>query len=101
MFGEIVSGDEAEHMSLEAVQVIVMECSDGCFLDGSVHSLGLAVGPRMIRLRQAVLDAMFETNAIEDMRPEEAPGWSLPVLRQIGEGHAIVVTDASAPPRIF
>jgi len=47
----------------------------------------------MIRLRQTVLDAMLETDRIEDMWPEEAPGWSLTILRQIGEGHAVVGQD--------
>jgi hypothetical protein len=93
VFGEVVRGNEAEHMSLETIQVIVMERSDSCFLDRSVHPLGLAVGPGMVRLCQPVLDAMLETNAIEDMRPEETPGWSLTVLGQIGEGHSIVGQD--------
>ena len=43
--------------------------------------------------RNAQLDVMLETNAIEDMRSEEASGWSLTVLRQIGEGHAIIGQD--------
>ena len=58
--------------------------------DGAVHPLGLAVGPGMIGLRQPVLDAMLEADAIEDVRAEEAPGRSLTVLGQIGEGHAVV-----------
>jgi hypothetical protein len=80
-------------MSLEAFQVIIMERPDGCFLDRSVHPLGLTVGPGMVRPGQPVLDAMLETNAIEDMWSEEPSGWSLTVLRQIGEGHAIIGQD--------
>jgi hypothetical protein len=41
----------------------------------------------------SMLDAMFETNTIEDMWSEEAPGWSLTVLREISEGHAVVGQD--------
>ena len=66
---------------------------DGCVFDGPVHSLGLAVGPGMIRLRQSMFDAMLETNAIEDMRSKKAPGGSFTVLGQIREGHAIVGED--------
>ena len=75
MFGEVVGGDEAEHVSLEAFEVVVVEGFDGSILHGAVHSLGLAIGPRMIRLRQAGLDAMLKANAIEDVRSEEASGW--------------------------
>ena len=66
-----------------------MERPYGSVLDGAVHSLSLAVGPGMVRLRQPVLDVMLETDAIEDMWSEEAPGRSLTVLGQIGEGHSI------------
>jgi hypothetical protein len=47
----------------------------------------------MIRLRQSVFDAMLRTDAIEDMWPEESSGWSLSVLGQIGEGHAVIGQD--------
>ena len=66
-----------------------MECVGGCFLNCSVHSLGLANGPGTIRLDQAVLDV----DTIEDMRPLESPGSSLPVFGQIREGHAIISQD--------
>ena len=77
-------------MSLEAFQVVVVEDLDRGVLDGAVHPLGLAVGPRVIRLGQSVLDAMLDADAIEDVRPEEAAGRALAVLGQIGEGHAVV-----------
>ena len=93
MFGEVVGGDEAEHVSFEAFEVVVVEGFDGGILHSAVHPLGLTVGPGMIRLRQSMLDAMLKANAIEDMWSEEAPGWSLTVLGQIGEGHSIVGQD--------
>jgi hypothetical protein len=80
VLGEVVGGDEAEHVSLEAFEVVVVEHPDGCFLHSSVHAFGLTVGPGVIRLRQPMLNAMLETNAIEDMWSEEAPGWSLTIL---------------------
>jgi hypothetical protein len=93
VFGEVVGGDEAEHVSLEAFQVVVVEGFDGCVFNSAVHSFGLTVGPGMIRPRQSMFDAMLKTNAIEDMWSEEAPGWSLAVLRQIGEGHPVIGQD--------
>ena len=74
-------------------QVLVVEEFDGCFLDRSVHSLGLAIGPGMVRLCESMFDAMVATNAIEDMRSEKAPGGSFTVLGQIGEGHAVIGQD--------
>jgi hypothetical protein len=65
--------------------VFLVEGSDGRFLDGSVYLLGLAVGPRTIRFRQSTFDAMLETNAIEDIWSEEAPGWSLAVPGRIDQ----------------
>jgi hypothetical protein len=44
----------------------------------------------MVRFCQPMLDAALKANAIEDMWSEEAPGWSLTVLGQIGECHAVV-----------
>jgi hypothetical protein len=40
------------------------------FRDGSVHPLDLAVSPGLCK---PVFDAMLETNAIEDIWPEEVP----------------------------
>ena len=42
----------------------------GCFLDGSVHALDLAVGPRMFRLREAVVDVCLCTDILERMGTE-------------------------------
>jgi len=47
MFGEVVCRHEAEHMNLEAFEVIVVERPDGCVLGCAAHSRGPAVGPGM------------------------------------------------------
>ncbi len=73
--------------------LFVVKDLDGCFFHGSVHPLGLSVGPGMVGLRETVFDAMLKTHAIEDVRPEEASGWPLAVLRQIGEGHPVIGQD--------
>jgi hypothetical protein len=77
-------------MRFEAFQVVVVEGFDSGVLNGVVHSLGLTVGPGVIRLRQSMFDAMFMTNAIKDMWPKEASRGALSVLGQIGERHSVV-----------
>ena len=44
-----------------------MEGFDGRFLDGSDHSLGLAVRPGVIGLGQPVLDAVFLADPLKDV----------------------------------
>jgi hypothetical protein len=67
-------------MGLEAFDVRVMEDLDRGLFGGSVHSLGVAIGPRMIWLGQLVFDAILIADAIEDVRPEIPSGWSVPVF---------------------
>lgn len=50
MLGEVVGCDEGQDMVFEAFQIVVMVGLDGSVLDGAVHSLGLAIGPRMVGL---------------------------------------------------
>ena len=45
-----------------------MKAYDGCFLDRAIHSLNLAVCPRMPHLREAVFDPVLAANAVEDVR---------------------------------
>ncbi|SFU46216.1 hypothetical protein SAMN05216339_102371 [Nitrosomonas eutropha] len=40
---------------------------DGCFLEGSVHTLNPTVGPRMIRFGKAMFHIILQTNTIKDM----------------------------------
>lgn len=47
---------------------VVVVSSDGGLLEGSVHPFDLAVGPRVVGLSQAVLDAMLLTGSVERMR---------------------------------
>ena len=79
-------------MGLQTVEIFVVEGVDGSVLDCAVHPLGLAVGPRVIGLRETVLDTMFAADPVE--RVAAHPGCrARPVLRQIGEGDAIVRQD--------
>ena len=69
-----------------------MEGLDGRILDGSVHSLGLPVCPRVIGLSKPVFDAMFCANTIEDVAAKHSFhfGIAASVLRKVGERHAVV-----------
>ena len=56
-------------MRLQLVMVIVVEALDGCVFDRAVHALNLAVGPRMVRLCQTMLDTVGLTNHVEAHGP--------------------------------
>ena len=48
-----------------------MEGLDGGVFDGSVHPLGLTVGPGVVGLGQPVLDLVLGADAIEDVAAED------------------------------
>ena len=50
--------------------ILVVEAFDGCVLDGPVHPFDLAVGPRVLRLGGAVIDAGLGTGILEGVRPD-------------------------------
>ena len=86
VFGEVVGRNEGQDMRFQALEVFVMEDLHGRIFDRPVHSLGLSFGPRMVGLGQTMLDA----DASEHMRTEKSSARPSPVLRQIGERHAVI-----------
>ena len=92
VLGEVVGGDEGQDMSLRGLEVRVVESLGGGVFDGSVHPLGLPVGPRMVGLGQPMLDVMLAADTVEDVASKAGlyGGLAATVLRQVGEGHAIV-----------
>ena len=69
--------------------IIVVVATDGGFLDGSIHSLDLYIGPRMIDLGEAMLDPMFPAAHIEHVG--NVPGSrTLGVARREPELDAVV-----------
>ena len=64
---EVIGADEVVEMLPELLVAVVMIKLDGRFLDGSVHPLDLAIGPRVIGLGQAMLDAVILAGTIELM----------------------------------
>lgn len=89
VLGEVVGLDESQDVGPESVEVGVVEGLDGGLFDGSVHPLGLTIGSRMVGLGELVLDAMLAADVVEDMAHPKCR-WSVAVLRQVGESHAIV-----------
>lgn len=90
MLSEVVGREEGEDMRLEALDIGVVEQLDGRILDGAVHAFGLGVGPWMVRLGEPVLDAVLDTDPVENVRAKEPAAGAVAVLRQIGEGHSVV-----------
>lgn len=90
MFGEVVSSDESQDMSLEAFHVVIVVDLDGGVLDSAVHPLGLTIRPRMVGFRQPMFDAVGDADAVEGMGAEEAAAGAGAVFGQIGEGHTVV-----------
>ena len=56
-------------MCSQLVVVLVVEALDGRVLDRAVHALDLAVGPRVVRLGQPVLDPVCLADHVEAHRP--------------------------------
>src|SRR5215212_6988800 len=55
---EVVGADEVVEVARELCVAVVVIAPDRRVLDGPVHPLNLAIGPGMIDLREAVLDAV-------------------------------------------
>jgi hypothetical protein len=72
--GEVVGGDEVGQVRFELLVRVVEEAFDGGFLDGSVHSFDLTLGPGMVRLGEAVFDSVDMAGSIEGMAAEAGGG---------------------------
>lgn len=72
LLGEVVGYQPVTDMPSQLIDRGVVERFDGCFLDGSHHTFGLAVGPRMIGLGQPVLDAILLADTPEDVWERQA-----------------------------
>ena len=88
----IVGVDEDLEVPPELVMAIVVVAFDGGVLDGAVHPLDLAVGPRMVRLGEPVFDTVLATDLVEAV-DAHACGPAIPVLRQVSKLDAIIRED--------
>lgn len=69
--GEVGSANEVSQMCTQLRVAVAMPAVAGCLLERVIHTLGLAVGPRVARLGQATLDLMANTDVLGDMRAEQ------------------------------
>lgn len=67
---EVVGRDEVGKVLAELVVAFVIEAPDSRILDGPVHPLDLAVGPRVPCLGRSVLDVVRGASVFEGMGPE-------------------------------
>ncbi len=79
----IVGVDEDLKVLAKLVMAIVMIALDGGVLDGAVHPLDLAVGPRIVRLGEPVFDTILMAGLVQAV-DAHACGPAIAVLRQIG-----------------
>jgi len=63
-FREVVGHQEGVDVRFELDVRAVMVALNGRLLERSVHPLNLTIGPRMVWLRQPVLDAVRVTDAL-------------------------------------
>ena len=52
----------------------VEEPADGCVLDGAIHPFDLAVGPRMVEFREAMVDAVLGAREVKGVRTKALTG---------------------------
>ena len=67
LLGEVVSDEPVADMAAQFIDRRVTEGFDGGLLDGAHHPFGLAVGPWVIGLGEAMLDAVLLADTAEDM----------------------------------
>ena len=79
MLCEIVGGHEGQDMGFQTFQAVIVKGLECRVLDSPVHPLGLPIGPRMIRLGEAVLDGEFSAGAIEGVFGKSAKAIPLSV----------------------
>jgi hypothetical protein len=89
---EVVGGDEVDQVSLQLLMVVVVITLHGRFLESAVHSLDLAVCPRMVRFGEPMLNAVFVAGTVEGVATPYRSRLGA-VARQIGELDAVVGKD--------
>ena len=76
-------------MLAQLVVAFIVVAFDGGLLQRPIHALDLPVRPRMIRLGQAMLDAVFAATHVEHVR-HASRRRTVAVLGEIGELNAVV-----------
>ena len=63
----VICVDEVVEVRSQLGMAVVVVAFDRSFLDGAVHPFDLAIGPGVLHLGQAMLDAVLVADAVEDM----------------------------------
>ena len=79
-------------MRCDLLMVGVMVSLGGGILDGAVHAFDLVVGPRVVRLRQPVLDAMLTAESVEQAAVSVSTVW-----RRYGLGDGVQEICSALP----
>jgi hypothetical protein len=72
--GEVVGVDEVTQVGSQLLVGFVEVAFEGGVFDGAVHSLDLAVRPRMFRFGQPMIDVVLGARVFEGMREEGFSG---------------------------
>src|SRR5215469_7924226 len=72
--GVVVGLDEVVEVGSQLIVGFVVVALDGGVLEGAVHPLDLAVGPRMLRFGQAMIDVALGASVLKGMRPDRLSG---------------------------
>ena len=85
-FGEVVGYQERVQVFFELLMGLVMIALNGGLLERAVHPLDLSIPirPGMVRLGEAVINAVLSAHAVEDMDTREL------VLLAVGELDAVI-----------
>jgi hypothetical protein len=89
---KIVGSGKLGQTPFELLMIVVVEALDGGFLDGPVHPLDLTIGPGMLHLGQAVLDAVLLAAHVEHVG-DVAGGWPIGIAGWEGELDTVVGED--------
>lgn len=73
--------------------MVALEAFEGRVFDSGVHTFDLAIGPRMVWLREAVLDTLGLADHVEAHRPGED---GVAIRRLLGELDAIACLETYA-----
>ena len=93
----IIGADEQLEVLSELVVAVVVVAFDGCVLDRAVHPLDLTIGPRVVRLGEPMVDAVFTADLVEAVDPvTRCP--AIAVARQVGELDAVIREDGVQCP---
>lgn len=97
LFGVIVGEQPDSNVPSEGLDRGVVEGADGGFVDRGDHLFGLAVGPRVLRLGEPVLDPVLGIEASKNMGGGAALGPPL-VLHElyaiVGQNRVDLVRDS-------